>query len=91
MKLGQAAKKEFKSFAQVLGNKVRKVRAQLELRAGTCRVTNILITKMSRENAGPSVDGGDNLVMDDMEKAEVPLSLPKQNLLPSLCVKSVRF
>lgn len=45
MKLGQAAKEEFKSFAQVLGNKVRNVRAQLELRAGACRVTNILITK----------------------------------------------
>lgn len=45
LKLGHAAKEEYKSFAEALGNKVRKVRAQLELRAGTCRVTNILITK----------------------------------------------
>lgn len=45
MKVGQAAKEEYKSFAQALGNKIRKVRAQLKLRAGTCRVTNILITK----------------------------------------------
>lgn len=45
MKLGKAAKEEYKSFAQALGNKARKVRAQLELREGTCRVTNILITR----------------------------------------------
>lgn len=86
LKLGQAAKEQYKSFAQALGSKVRKVRAQLELRAGTCRVTNILITKKSRENTGQLVDGGDNLVIDGMEKTEVPLSLPKQNLFPDLYV-----
>lgn len=61
-------------------------RAQLELRERTCRVTNILITKKSRENASPLVDGGDNLERDGMEKTEAPLSVPKQNLLPNLCV-----
>lgn len=35
MKLGKAVKEEYKSFAQALGNKDRKVRAQLELREGT--------------------------------------------------------
>lgn len=45
LKLGQAAKEESKSVVQALGNKVRKVRAQLELRVGICRATNILITK----------------------------------------------
>lgn len=29
MKLGQAAKEEYKSFAQALANRIRKVRAQL--------------------------------------------------------------
>lgn len=32
------------------------------------------------------MDGGDNLVIDGMEKAEVPLSLPKQNLFPDIYV-----
>lgn len=40
----------------------------------------------AEKNAGPSVDEGDNLVMDGMEKAEAPLGLLKQNLLPNLSV-----
>lgn len=47
--------------------------------------------KKSRENAGPSVDGGDNLVMDGMEKAWGTTQSSQAKFAPKLLCKSVGF